>query len=860
MLKRILTIIAVVATAGLIMAWGCQSSSLTDQGGSEYYTGDSVPVTINANGGGEFQDLSKDTDIPGSGTPTGEFGSEYEEADVVCHFEWLSELTAGGSGFTTPVITLAAEADLSEIKTLCVEADCGGGVGSCGYSAQNCVGCLNEYLDGNTRDTTLYCVGWVPNLVSSNDRVLQSSLICQPVITVSDCDIDRAYIVETGKIHYEFMFGPGWPEVNAPGGPFDLILEASTWDLDSVDNTPATHEPGLSAAADIWPLPAGPGDDNVDAYNVNSPADRSYIKFLDITAKASAPPSGTQIFDFRKIIETPIQLSGVATVGFSMVYRQTFHLAWHFCSDRVDAGCSPITDWEPFSDIGIIRDSDLNAIYDASPADISGTGIRLEALGDYSFYTASITSIAPMGGYDYVLVSLDNPLLLDDDDFGYLITASSASELSKYADLVLGTKSVIEGVSYSVYEYAFQPMTLTVAPGVLLDNNGLKVATKGAHPVSSFYGECFGSEIFKVSDTLSACHSDSVIFTDDPFPSDYTIAEALAMPDMVTLVEDALDAKDNAWKIDFSMFDTSGLKYTFAFTKEDVGKIDSQQPGALVMKVKDALGYLGESLFLAARDNIDADTVIGLGFEHYNAAIADLEVLTVTGTFGVSNQITGTVNGININPVDFDTDHATTMTALATELMLHEPIANAIVNVNDIDLTGGIDGLNLDVVLSVAGGATPPTIAQSNANDPFDAGNFETYCFAYTMVDNVITEGMMSPGCDGAASVELIWWHEPSTNTLSIFYNILGQYYELTDTDDLSMLQYHSAAARDFSGIAFANDPDMSIVAKSPVGGSFGSIELVSLLLYNYTIPGQMDGGPHIDDISQMIAFAQQDF
>jgi hypothetical protein len=90
--------------------------------------------------------------------------------------------------------------------------------------------------------------------------------------------------------------------------------------------------------------------------------------------------------------------------------------------------------------------------------------------------------------------------------------------------------------------------------------------------------------------------------------------------------------------------------------------------------------------------------------------VANVNTITLTGTFVTGNSIVPTVNGVALAAVPYDTTSAQTLTDIATAIAAVTGIASAVANLGVLTVTAH-EGYAAVVSLAVTGGASQPTFA-----------------------------------------------------------------------------------------------------------------------------------------------------
>jgi hypothetical protein len=130
MKNKLLVLVALVATAGFLMAWGCGGKA-TIGAGTEEYSGESVPVMLIAGGGSESSVGSVTKDLVSPPMSGSSEGLIYMPGQTVTITGCVFDMNTLSDSADTPIVgDLASPYGLTEAAAACVTG---------GKSAKNCL-------------------------------------------------------------------------------------------------------------------------------------------------------------------------------------------------------------------------------------------------------------------------------------------------------------------------------------------------------------------------------------------------------------------------------------------------------------------------------------------------------------------------------------------------------------------------------------------------------------------------------------------------------------------------------------------------------------------------------------------------
>lgn len=122
-------------------------------------------------------------------------------------------------------------------------------------------------------------------------------------------------------------------------------------------------------------------------------------------------------------------------------------------------------------------------------------------------------------------------------------------------------------------------------------------------------------------------------------------------------------------------------------------------------------------IYVSVEENVTPDDDVFVRFE------SEPEVFTVTwdGDFVASNAINGSINGVAITEVDFDSDQSTTIAAVAAAIEALDSVTTATVtDTREITVTGAVDAVDIstNATFTVTGGASQADETVANVSGP----------------------------------------------------------------------------------------------------------------------------------------------
>lgn len=122
-------------------------------------------------------------------------------------------------------------------------------------------------------------------------------------------------------------------------------------------------------------------------------------------------------------------------------------------------------------------------------------------------------------------------------------------------------------------------------------------------------------------------------------------------------------------------------------------------------------------VWVLVEEDVTPDDAVFVRFE------SEPEVFTITwdGDFVTSNAINGSINGVAITEVDFTSDQATTIAAVAAAIQALDSVATATVtDSREITVTGAVDAVDIstNATFTVTGGASQADETVANVTGP----------------------------------------------------------------------------------------------------------------------------------------------
>ncbi len=352
MKNKILVLIAVVASAGLIMAWGCGGKATLD-GGTAYGDVDSVPITISG-GAGALDVLTSSTKNipiePGGGRL--DFGAE----------------SIGGSGSITGCDIVPSALSHNSVPVIPkVSGDPKADCDAAGKDPLNCITWEVTHpvsakfaliqLRGNMHDIPL----------SDTDYILMR-LKCSVHVDVDDLSLEPLADTRSTSRLVEFMtvdyIANGSPDFAIEKPDFDF-LDMTIVDDDTNGNSGWDTTVATGCKGGVYPT----CDFSADAVRDLKPAQflpttfNDFRKVISFSAKGSG---GTQVIDFDRYIEMMVTTNGVTSGSLDKVFDNTY-VSYLFC-DNVDVECALTAthyDLAAFSSLssgggGVVEDGDVD--------------------------------------------------------------------------------------------------------------------------------------------------------------------------------------------------------------------------------------------------------------------------------------------------------------------------------------------------------------------------------------------------------------------------------------------------------------------------------------------------------------------
>lgn len=139
----------------------------------------------------------------------------------------------------------------------------------------------------------------------------------------------------------------------------------------------------------------------------------------------------------------------------------------------------------------------------------------------------------------------------------------------------------------------------------------------------------------------------------------------------------------------------------------------------------DSVALCGEPVNVLRKGTIyvEVDEAVTPDDDVFVRFAAEVHEVTITADkdFTAGDEITGYVNGVAITKVTYGVSHDATLAALAVELAKAAVVASATVTgAKEITVVGNTEALELDIVLTAAGGAAP-ALVQATVSGPSDS-------------------------------------------------------------------------------------------------------------------------------------------